>query len=70
MGHFHVFLFFFSVLALLALDSFFGKFDIAILTRPARNSVDFLMESPFGIWCYSSLSSFSLANFLTSSSAL
>jgi hypothetical protein len=47
MGHFCVFLFFFSVLALLALDSFFDKFDIAVLTGPARNSIDFLAESPF-----------------------
>jgi hypothetical protein len=42
-----VFLFFFSVLALLALDSFLDNFDIAVLTRPARNSVDFLAESLF-----------------------
>jgi hypothetical protein len=45
-----VFLLFFSVLALLALDSFFNDFDIAIFTRPARNSIDFLAESPFRIW--------------------
>jgi hypothetical protein len=39
-----VFLFFFSVLALLVLDSFLDNFDIAVLTRPARNSVDLLAE--------------------------
>jgi hypothetical protein len=48
---------------LVALDSFSDKYDIAVLTCPARNSVDFLTESPFGIWCFFSLSSFSLANF-------
>jgi hypothetical protein len=58
-----VFLFFFSVLALLALDSFLDDFDIAVLTRPARKSVDFLAESPFGIGYFFSLSSFSLAIF-------
>jgi hypothetical protein len=47
MGHFRVFLFFFSVLALLALDSLLDNFDIAVLTGPARNSVNFLAESPF-----------------------
>jgi hypothetical protein len=45
-----VFLFFFSVLALLALDSFFNDFDIAILTYPVRNSIDFLAESLFRLW--------------------
>jgi hypothetical protein len=42
-----MFIFFFSVLALLALDSFLDEFDIAVLTRPARNSIDFLAENPF-----------------------
>jgi hypothetical protein len=38
---------FFSVLALLAFESFFNNFDTAIFTRPGRNSIDFLAESPF-----------------------
>jgi hypothetical protein len=44
--------FFFSMLALLALDSLLNNFDIAILIGPACNSVDFLAESPFGIRCF------------------
>jgi hypothetical protein len=47
-----VFLFFFSVLALLALDSLLDDFDIAILTGLARKSVDFLAESLFRIRCF------------------
>jgi hypothetical protein len=61
-----VFLFFFSVLSLLALDSFLDNFDITVLTRPVRNSIDFLAESPFRIGAFFSLSSFSLAIFSTS----
>jgi hypothetical protein len=57
------------MLALLTLDSFLNKFDIAVLTRPARNSIDFLAESRFEYGEFFSLSSFSLAIFLTSSSA-
>jgi hypothetical protein len=36
-----------GLLALLALDCFFNKFNITVLTRPARNSIDFLAERPF-----------------------
>jgi hypothetical protein len=65
-----VFLFFFSVLALLVLDSFLDNFDFAVLTRPACNSVDFLTESLFEIWCFFSLCSFSLAIFFQLPAAL
>jgi hypothetical protein len=51
------------MLALLALDSLLDKFNIAVLTGPARNSVDFLAESPFQVRCIFSLGSFSLAIF-------
>jgi hypothetical protein len=51
------------VLALLALDSFLDNFDIAVLTRPACNSIDYLAESPFEYGAFFSLSSFSLAIF-------
>jgi hypothetical protein len=36
-----------ATFACFELDSFLDNFDIAVLTRPARNSIDFLEESPF-----------------------
>jgi hypothetical protein len=57
------FSFLFSVLALLALDSLLDKFNTAMFASLARNSIDFLVESPFQVWSLFSLSSFSLAIF-------
>jgi hypothetical protein len=45
--HFLVLFLVLGLLALLALDHFFHKFNIAMLSRPARNSINFLSESPF-----------------------
>jgi hypothetical protein len=50
MRHFLVLYLVLGLLALLVLDRFLHDLNFAVLSRPARNSVDFLAECPFRVW--------------------
>jgi hypothetical protein len=58
-----VFIFFFSVLALLALDGFLDNFDIPFLPALGAIALTSLQKVRFKYGAFFSLRSFSLANF-------